>query len=583
MVRAAPGSGKTWMVAEAIRAELGSWEPGRGGIAALSFTRVGGGEIRRALGHAMPHPHFVGTIDAFLFRYVVRPHIRAVDASAKTPELIPVDWRPEEIWTATKFGGSRGINPYACVWVGRDAAGQPTLAHVVKNRVATPLTADEFKAVHRFKGDLLRNHGRITLSDSALYASHILRHGTIGPIVRAEIARRFPLVVVDELQDTGVFLAESLKALLKQPEARALLVGDPDQAIYEFNGAAPAMFDAFAALPGAEVLELRTTRRCPASATAVAAHLKRSGGEMFPAEGRSGQALLVRYASMVTDVAAIAAACRRARPRDVIKVIARSNTTVNALTGRASGEVPTLWCAPATMLHRAVRHFRAARSVPALAFARAVLERVALAGEAFTADKLRDKGIEPAALRDASLALLMDANALPTLGTTLEWHQAARELAVDHAARFCAAHGLTVPEAPPKPQKRDGHHAPVSESLRGAGAVAAFAGVPVVTVHGVKGETHDVTIFVSPSTTGKGGTKKCPTSLWWPAAGADDEERRVAYVAMTRTRSDLIVCVDDAAYKRLAAAQPAFLEGFTCLTACEFLAQAAEGLLGTAA
>jgi DNA helicase-2/ATP-dependent DNA helicase PcrA len=571
------------MVAETIRAQLGSWEPGRGGIAALSFTRVGGEEVRSALGHAMPHPHFVGTIDAFLFRYVVRPHIRAIDASAKTPELIPVDWRPEEIWTTTKFGGSRGINPYACVWTGRDSKGKPTLVHVVKNRLATPLNPEEFEAVRRFKGNLLRNKGRITLSDSALFASIILQKPGLGPLVRAEIARRFPLVIVDELQDTGVFLAESLKALLEEPETRGLLVGDPDQAIYEFNGAAPEMFDTFAALPAAELLELRTTRRCPASATAVASHLKRSGSEMFPAEGRSGQAMLVRYDSMGADVAAIAAACRRARPHDLIKVIARSNTTVDALTGRAGGELPTLWCAPATLLHRAVRHFRAARSVSALASARAVLERVALAGEAFTADELRAKGVEPTALRGAALDLLMDANALPTIGTNLDWQLAARELAVDHASRFCAAIGLAAPDAPPKPQKRDGYGAKVADSLRGASAAGAFAGVPVVTVHGVKGETHDVTIFVSPPTTGKAGTKKCPTTLWWPAAGVDDEERRIAYVAMTRTRGDLIVCIDEAAYKRIAAARADFLTCFTCLTVEEFVTHAAVGLLAAAA
>ena len=66
VVRAVPGSGKTWLVAELIKKQLGEWPTRTSGIAALSFTRVGGDEIRKAIGYELGHPHFVGTIDAFL-------------------------------------------------------------------------------------------------------------------------------------------------------------------------------------------------------------------------------------------------------------------------------------------------------------------------------------------------------------------------------------------------------------------------------------------------------------------------------------------------------------------------------------
>lgn len=55
VVRAAPGSGKTWLVAELIRRELERWVPTTSGIAALSFTRVGGDEIRTAVGLSLIH------------------------------------------------------------------------------------------------------------------------------------------------------------------------------------------------------------------------------------------------------------------------------------------------------------------------------------------------------------------------------------------------------------------------------------------------------------------------------------------------------------------------------------------------
>lgn len=48
VVRAVPGSGKAWLVAEVIREELRQWRTPTSGVAALSFTRVGGEEISRA-------------------------------------------------------------------------------------------------------------------------------------------------------------------------------------------------------------------------------------------------------------------------------------------------------------------------------------------------------------------------------------------------------------------------------------------------------------------------------------------------------------------------------------------------------
>ena len=95
VVRATPGSGKTSLVAQLIRQELETWDTSTAGIAALSFTRVGGDEIRRALGRELGHPHFVGTIDAFLFRYVVRPFLRRCFAGFADPRLIPGDWGAE--------------------------------------------------------------------------------------------------------------------------------------------------------------------------------------------------------------------------------------------------------------------------------------------------------------------------------------------------------------------------------------------------------------------------------------------------------------------------------------------------------
>lgn len=571
LVRAAPGSGKTWMVAEAIRTELHARSLDRGGIAALSFTRVGGDEIQGALGFGLSHPHFVGTIDAFLFRYVVRPHLQRWDKLARPPELISSDWRPAEIWTSTLVGNR--INPYACVWAGRDAAGVPVLARLPKfGGGLETLSGDDRDAVIKFKRNLRQQRGRITISDSALIASTILQNENYGPVIRTEIMRRFRLLIVDELQDTGVFLGESIRALLGETDARALLVGDPDQAIYEFNGAEPKMFDTFAKLAGAVQHELMCSRRCPAAIAASASHLKRSGGELHPATDRVGRSFLLRYESMVPDVAKVARMAAATKPGEVIKVVTRSNATVLSLTGRSSAEVPSLHCRPVTLLHRSVQQFRRCRPIAALAAARAAMEQALLGSEGLTDEELVAQGIAAADLKALAIRSLLAANSLPVSGTVIEWQIAAEGVLCREIDSFCEAHVREPAPARNKPGKHKGFETLVSHSIPCAeGADAAFEGIPVTTVHGVKGETHDVTVFVVPPTAGKAAAKKCPSLLWWPGPDSDDEERRIAYVAMTRSRGDLIVCVDNAAYDRLVVTHPEFVAAFEQLTVDEFV------------
>jgi superfamily I DNA/RNA helicase len=73
--------------------------------------------------------------------------------------------------------------------------------------------------------------GFYTHDQRVYWASCILK---ARPHIAKVIARRFPEVIVDEAQDTNVWLLYLLD-ILREQGAKVTLVGDPDQCIYEFS------------------------------------------------------------------------------------------------------------------------------------------------------------------------------------------------------------------------------------------------------------------------------------------------------------------------------------------------------------
>ena len=75
VVKACPGSGKTYTVAHKLKKEVEFWENKYSGIAVLSFTNVACIEIKNKYkeinaGLELSYPHFIGTFDSFIYKYI---------------------------------------------------------------------------------------------------------------------------------------------------------------------------------------------------------------------------------------------------------------------------------------------------------------------------------------------------------------------------------------------------------------------------------------------------------------------------------------------------------------------------------
>lgn len=575
LVRAAPGSGKTWLVAELIRIELE--ERRKDAIAALSFTRVGGEEIRRAVGHNLQHPHFVGTLDAFLFRFIVRPFWPTVFPEWTVPRLIPAEWAPKE-W---KKGPN---NTNFTVDVGQGAAKQVfNLFNVVflseNNEVPVIackqwdwdsnviLEAESTKRVLEAKNKLWKKYGWVTHSDASYLAYKILCDSTYGGIIRKEVIRRFGLLIVDELQDTGWFLGKCVLSLLSVPSARGVLVGDPDQAIYEFNGARPDLFDSFKELDGVEEIPLGRTMRCCQAICTVAKHLSQSNRDIEPAPGKAGRAFLLSYGDFNRDIHKLREWLGNNRGTGT-KIVARQLKTVEKISGFTTKDAPKLGSRPLNHLHRAVNCFRQGRRVAALAAAYAALELVVFDHEGVSEKELVDKNILPLTWKRFSVETLLEANREVHNETFEIWGGRICDFIKKGMASVfppdsgCTCQKIRSPKTPEKLEIRQNYLIVNTTNISNDG------NVPVYTVHAVKGETHDFTVLICPNST----ANHCPSEVWWSTAATDQEERRIAYVATTRSRGDFAVCVSEQCLTRLQQKRADFVGSFQLMTIDNFIA-----------
>jgi DNA helicase-2/ATP-dependent DNA helicase PcrA len=287
IVKAVPGAGKTRLFVAAFeqyRDRLG--RPGSG-VAALSFTNVARDEISQRLG-GWRSPDFVGTIDSFLLHFVIRPFGHLVGINSDGAQLIPAPLASHfEQTVVVGHKTSDRARLMEVEFVGTDPQER------VRMRARTPYKAVDVppsatKPILREKRTLWKTLGYLSHSDSHLLAARILREPTHHNAVINCISRKFPFVLVDELQDTQFFLGEALKSILGCARVEGLVVGDPEQAIYEFGGAHPSLFEDLEKLPGAVPYDLAKTHRCCKEVCRTMRAVSCRPADIEPADGIAG-------------------------------------------------------------------------------------------------------------------------------------------------------------------------------------------------------------------------------------------------------------------------------------------------------
>lgn len=543
---ACPGAGKTRaMVARFLKRTA---EEPRQGISLISFTNAAVDEVRHRCGDqvdALKAPHFIGTFDTFLHRFIVTPlYARAYGVAPKYVhtwrEISSTSFRMSEIPRSGELRFS---------WFDFDRNGNATL---IMDRVdrkfgnaqaKTKLLELRYKAESRAShifGKLLEA-GTVSCEAARLLAQYWLHDIEAREILAPLLQARFSEVIVDEAQDCGV---EELDVLtfLRDCGIRVVMVGDIDQSIYEFRKATPRAVQEFVAnLPSQ--LELKENFRSSPAVCAFNGSL-RSGNLVETAGGALSSSQVPVYLvafSSLEDI--VPAALHLAKQHHLVAsdLIVLAHAEANGM--KAAGVANT----ESTGSNRVLAVANAGFKLRSTAFdARTRLkaiqqvERAVLAALAHSSDfghksfeaACEELGVEGRWIRDFAVRMAI---ALEADGKT------GKEFAAEVRTFLKAANWGDL--QPPAQADLGGvFRAPTEDAWSDVSAMRAKPLIAYSTVHGVKGAEFPGVVLVLPSTLRKDDvTTRTVLDDW--EGGHDTEPRRVLYVAGSRAQQLLVVAV----------------------------------------
>ena len=354
---AGAGSGKTRVLTRRI-----AWQVGQGAadprrVLALTFTRRAAAELRdrlRRLG--LRDPPRAGTFHAAALAQLRR---YSADRDRRPPEILEnraaflAEMRPRDSREATArlaaeidWARARMIPPERYLELAGEARRHPPRR--------TKAIAAAYAAYEEAK---CRRRPRLFDFDDLLAACRAIMESQ--PDEAAAQRWRNQHLLVDEFQDVNPLQFALLRSWMGE-ESTVAVVGDPDQAIYGWNGADPGLIgDVGRHLPGCAVLHLRTNFRSTPEICEAAGRIL--GREPQPAVRPPGPAPTVAECSEEDEAAVLARRVRSLRrpgaPWRHQAVLARTNAQLPPLRRALESQgIPVAARAGASPLeHPAVR------------------------------------------------------------------------------------------------------------------------------------------------------------------------------------------------------------------------------------
>ena len=531
LLRAAPGSGKTWTSCRRFIWRAANWPHAVGGLALLSFTNAAIREFKTATINVgrrdlLSDPNYVGTFDSFVERYILVPFGHRLTGADKRPRLFPGprpgDWknRQLQVWRDGKGGRKFPVPAWEVI---------PYQDGTKLGFKASPTFGNQPVVAANEPVRKLLSLGYYTHAQRVFWACILLVR---RPHIANLVARRFREIIVDEAQDTNSWLLILLNRL-RNEGAKITLIGDPDQCIFEFSMADATSLFTLKTKWSIPEKPLSQSFRCNNQIAAAVRHV--GGNELFTGarDGASkwSRGFVVEVSSKTFSDALSAferLAGRAGVSMNSAAVVCRAHGQLESLRGKVhytnlKGKAKDL--ATAAFLRDSRHDYRSAAQT---------IESIVrkLTGD----DPLWERiDAEPSSPERMALALAIwkfakgSDRLLPVseLGDT--WISSMRT----HLAALIEEIGLRRIVNLGQQIRATG----LDTAQRALPLLELVDGLPAVrqdTIHQVKGESIDAVLVI-------GSTRFWNSVIAAVQRGKNTEDRRLAYVAMTRARHLLVV------------------------------------------
>jgi len=283
-VQAAPGNGKTTLLAAKLALLSRSWSTRRRGVCVISHTNAARTEVEDLIARhptaarLMAYPHFTGTVTAFINQYLAFPYLRGlgwsmrqIDDDAFAAEALrryPGWGVLDNLAKNQKLKLKRRLEEWIALLdldtAFTDTDAEPEALTVRCRKGQWGAHTDCGKALEALKASMVKS-GLYRYADMTALAWRALRE---NPSLAERLRDRFPLVILDEAQDTHGDQLRLLEHVFKQDGAAFQRLGDSNQTLYEDNGAEPAYW-----APDPDCIPLDTSRRFGGEIAAFASRL----------------------------------------------------------------------------------------------------------------------------------------------------------------------------------------------------------------------------------------------------------------------------------------------------------------------